>query len=457
MIDKTIAHIDAGKDRNTERLFEFLRMPSISTDPQRKADIRRSAEWVHKFFKDCGITADIIETAGHPSVIADTGPVDGDGPTVLVYGHYDVQPTGDEKLWHSPAFEPTVRDGRVYARGSADDKGQVFAHMLALESWRKTAGRTPVRVKYLIEGEEEIGSKNLPALIREHKDRLACQYVALSDTAKLDHRTPAITYGTKGLVYMEIRLTGPKQDMHSGAFGGTVVNPGNALAQIIHSMRDADNRVTIPGFYDDVRPLADEERKAFAQVPFKDEEYRQLVGAPALMNEKGYSVLECRWARPTLDVNGILGGFVGEGQSTIIPSKMMAKVSMRIVPDQDPEKIAAAFEKHVRAAAPKGVTVEVLNLSRAPAYMCPIDSPGMRAAAEAVEKGFGATPVRIREGGTLPILPLFKKELGAESIMMGFCTPDCNLHGPNEFFVLSDFLSGTKAAAHFLDCLSRAK
>lgn len=457
MLDQTIAYIDANRNRNTDRLLEMLRMPSISTDPDRKGDVRRCAEWVHNFFTGCGVKADIVETAGHPAVIADTGPADGKGPTVLIYGHYDVQPVGDASLWHSPAFEPTIRDGAVFARGSADDKGQVLCHLLALESWMKTAGRTPVRVKFLIEGEEEIGSKNLAGLITENRERLACDYVALSDTAKLDHKVPAITYGTKGLVYMEIRVTGPRQDLHSGAFGGTITNPGNALAQIIAALRDKNNRVAIPGFYNDVRPLTRKERAGFKKIPFKQGEYKKMVGSPALTCEKGFTVLECKWARPTLDVNGMSGGFIGEGQSTIIPAKMMAKVSMRIVPDQKPEKIRKAFEKAVKAAAPKGVKVEVMLHSMAAAYVSPLDSPGMRAAAKAVQAGFGRKPVFIREGGTLPILPLFKKELGAESLMMGFCTPDCNLHGPNEFFFLSDFHAGAKTAAHFLHHLHGAK
>jgi len=457
MIDKVIAHIEAQKSANVERLNELLRIPSISTDPARKGDTRKGAEWVHMVFAGCGIKSEIVETAGHPCVVADSGP-DGGGPTVLIYGHYDVQPTGDESLWKSPPFTPTIRDGAIYARGSADDKGQVLTHVFAAEAWKKVAGTLPIRVKFLIEGEEEIGSPNLDPIIQKLHDRLSCDYVALSDTPKFDMKTPAITYGTKGLIYKEIVVTGPKQNLHSGSYGGTLTNPGNAVAVIINSLRDSKtNRVTIPGFYDAVRPLTEDERKRMKALPFSEEEYRSGMGTPALTGEEGFSTLERRWARPTLDVNGMFGGFTGEGASTVIPAKVAAKVSMRIVPDQDPEKISQSFDQAVRAATPPGVKVEILNHSRASAYVSPMDTPGMKAAAAALKAGFGKDPVFIREGGTLPILPLFKKVLGAESLMLGFCMPDCNAHGPNEFFHVDDLHNGTKAAAHFLDQMAKAR
>jgi acetylornithine deacetylase/succinyl-diaminopimelate desuccinylase-like protein len=448
VIDKVIAHIDSEQKRSAERLLDFLRIPSISTDPARKADVARCANWVLAFFESCGIECALVETPGHPAVIADSGPAEGGGPIVLVYGHYDVQPTGDAKRWETPAFEPAIRNGNIYARGAADDKGQIFTHMLAAEAWKKTAGTLPIHVKFLIEGEEEIGSPNLGALIEKHRDRLTCDYVAISDTAKLDDGSPAITYGTKGLVYKEIHVFGPKQDLHSGSFGGTVENPGNALASIIHSLKDADHRVTIPGYYDDVRPVSDDERAGFARLPFREADYQKMVGSLALVGEKGFSILECRWARPTLDVNGIFGGFTGEGASTIIPAKMSAKVSMRIVPDQDPERISQAFDDAVQAATPPGVRVEIKTHANCAAYVSPLGSPGMDAAAKAVESGYGKRPVLIREGGSLPILPLFRSILGADSIMLGFAAPDANVHGPNEFFALADLHNGTKSAAH---------
>ena len=455
MIDKTVAYINKHADANVERLKELLRIPGISTDPTHKADIRTSAEWVLRVFSGCGIDAELVETAGHPCVIADTGPVDGGGPTVLVYGHYDVQPTGDESLWDSPAFEPTVRDGKIFARGAADDKGQALTHLLAAEAWMKTAGKTPIRVKFLIEGEEEIGSPNLGAIVEKFKDRLACHYVALSDTPKLNERTPAITYGTKGMVYKEIVVTGPSQNLHSGSFGGVITNPGNALARILDSLRDSDNRVTIPGFYDNVHAITDEETRRMDDVGFDERAFLQSMGAPALTGEAGFSTIERRWCRPTLDVNGLFGGYVGEGASTVIPAKVMAKVSMRIVPDQDAATISAAFDKAVRAGTPEGVNVEILNHNMAPAYVCPLDSAGIAAAERALEAGYGARPAFIREGGSLPILAIFKEQLGADSLMLGFCMPDCNAHGPNEYFGIDDFHNGTKSAAHLLAELAR--
>ncbi len=449
MIDKVIAHIDANRDASVERLNDFLRIQSISTDPSCDAESRRGAAWVKDVFTGCGLDTEIVETEKHPCVIADSGPAD--GPTVLIYGHYDVQPTGDESLWDSPPFEPTVRDGLLYARGSADDKGQVLAHMLAAESWMKTAGKLPIRVKFLVEGEEEIGSPNLEPVVRKLKDRLACDYVVLSDTPKFDRKTPAITYGTKGLIYKEITLTGPKQNLHSGSYGGTLMNPGNALAVIIAALKDGENRVTVPGFYDKVRPLTADEKEKIKELPFDEEGFRGSIGTPSLEGEAGYTTLERRWARPTLDVNGLLGGFTGEGASTVIPAKVMAKVSMRIVPDQVPAEISAAFDDAVRAATPKGVRLEIKTFADAAAYVSPIDSPGMAAAIEAVEAGFGKKPLFIREGGTLPILPLFKEVLGADSLMLGFCCPDCNAHGPNEWFALDDLHAGTKTSAHFLN------
>ncbi|MCH7592654.1 MAG: dipeptidase [Planctomycetes bacterium] len=454
--EQVTAYLDANKNANVDRLLDFLRIPSISTDPTHKKDLQTGAEWVNALFVGCGIKSEIVETPGHACVLADSGPADNGGPTILVYGHYDVQPTGDESLWHSPAFEPTIRDGVIYARGAADDKGQVFTHMLAAEAWMKTVGKLPIRVKFMIEGEEEVGSTNLEKLVRDRKDWLACDYVVLSDTPKFDTTTPAITYGTKGMVYKEIIVTGPKQNLHSGSFGGTLTNPGNALVGIIAAMRDDKNRVTIPGFYDDVRAIGDDERKQMNALPFDEAAYLAAMGAPSLHGEEGYTTIERRWARPTLDVNGMIGGFTGEGASTVIPAKVSAKVSMRLVPDQDHVKIAQAFEDFVRAAAPPGVGIEILDHTGCGPYVCPLDSPGMAAAADAVEAGYGQRPLFTREGGSLPILPLFKDVLGADSLMIGFCDPNCNAHGPNEFFAVSDLHAGAKTAAHLLARMAEA-
>ncbi len=455
MIDKVIAHIDANKDAYVNRLKEFLAIQSISTDPAHAGEVRKAGVWVHKLLAGCGIKSELVDTPRHPAVIAEGGPAA--GPAVLIYGHYDVQPTGDLSLWHSKPFEPTVKDGNIVARGAADDKGQVLVHLLAAEAWMKVAGKLPAHVKFLIEGEEEISSPNLEDVIRKNKDRLACDYIALSDTSKLNAETPAITYGTKGLVYKEVICTGPKQDLHSGAFGGTVSNPGNAVAALIAAMHDADRRVAIPGFYDDVHDLSDAEKKQLMALPFDEAKYKTTLGVAELAGERGYVTQLRKWVRPTCDVNGMFGGFTGPGASTIVPAKMTVKVSMRLVPDQNPEKISAAFDKFVRDNAPPGIKVEILNHGRCGAYVANLDSPGMRAAAAAVEAAYGKKPVFMREGGSLPILPMFKQVLGADSIMMGFCDPNCNLHGPNEWLALDDFHKGIKAAAHFMDKLAGAK
>lgn len=454
MLDQVLAHLDRNREANLGRLQEFLRIPSISTDPQAKPAIRQAAEWVLRFFRDCGIPAELHETPGHPAIVADTGPADRPGPVVLLYGHYDVQPTGDLKLWQSPPFEPSIRNGRLYARGSADDKGQVLTHMLGAEAWKKVAGKLPIRVKFLIEGEEEIGSSNLRSLMEKLREQLACDYVCLSDTAKFSVEVPAITYGTKGLLYKEVTYYGARNDLHSGTFGGSIPNPGNALAELIARMKDATGRVTIPGFYDRVVECTKQERDSIASLPFDEAAYQKEIGAGALSGEAGYSTLERRWVRPTLDVNGLLCGFTGEGSMTVLPAKAMAKVSMRLVPNQDPSEISAAFDRFVKEQTPAGIRFEIKEFASCGAYMCPLDNIGLQKALKAVEAGFGVKPALIREGGSLPILPMFKKLLGAESIMLGFCLPTCNAHGPNEFMVVEDYYAGARTAAHLLHQLA---
>ena len=450
MIESVLARLDEHRAAHLDQLLELLRLPSVSTDPERAGDVRRTATFLADWLGEAGFEAQVVATDGHPCVLADGGPAQQDGPVLLLYGHYDVQPAGDPSLWTSPAFEPTVRNGKLYARGSADDKGQVFAQLCALRAWREVAGQLPVPVRILIEGEEEIGSGHLQGVLEAQRDRLACDYVVISDTAKFDVDIPALTTGTRGLVYKEIVVRGPKHDLHSGGFGGTIANPGNALAAILASLHDSQRRVTIPGFYDQVRPLSPKERTEVASLPFDDEAYRKGVGVPALVGEAGYSTLERQWARPTLDVNGLHGGFTGAGASTIIPASAMAKVSMRIVPDQEPERISAAFDAAVRAAAPRGVTVDIHTHALAEPYLSPQNTVGMSAAVRALERGFGTTPAFARSGGTLPILALFKRILGADSLLMGFCTPDCNAHGPDEFLAVSDFEAGARTAACFL-------
>jgi acetylornithine deacetylase/succinyl-diaminopimelate desuccinylase-like protein len=444
-----LKYIDQHEQDFVKRLNTLLRIPSISTLSEHQADVRKACDFVKDQLTQAGLQTTVLETKRHPSVFADTGPAK--GPTVLIYGHYDVQPTGDEKLWKSPPFEPTLRDGAIFARGSADDKGQFLCHTLAAEAWLKSGQRPRCRLKFLIEGEEEIGSPNLEPLVRENRERLACDLVVISDTAKLSREKPAITYGTKGLVYKEIRLYGPSQNKHSGVFGGTMANPGNALAGLIAAMHDSRRKVAIPDFYKDVADMSADERKAIAALPFDEKQYLRDLGSPSLVGEEGYSTLERRWARPTLDVNGLFGGYAGEGAMTIIPAMCGAKVSMRIVPNQTAEKISKMFDDFVRARCPDSVRLEIETHSGADPWAAPLDLPALKAARRAVAQGFGVEPAMIREGGTIPIMVLFKKHLGADSVLLGFSDPNCNLHGPNEFFHVSDFMAGIRTAAYFLE------
>jgi len=438
-----------------EDLMTFLRFPTISTEPEHAEDMRRCALWIRDQLAAAGLEAEILATAGHPAVFADTGPV-ADAPTFLVYGHYDVQPVGDLGLWKSPPFEPAVREGAIYARGSADDKGQVMAHVTALRCWKDAGRPWPVRIKLLIEGEEEIGSKNLSGLIEASRDRLACDYVLISDTAKLNAETPALTCSTRGLVYKQIVVDGPGHDLHSGVYGGAVANPANVLATIIASLHDDRRRVTIPGFYDEVMSLSSEQQQRLAEHAISDTELLEATGSPAPYGEEGRSSAERCGVRPALDVNGIISGYTGEGSATIIPSRAMAKMSMRLVPHQDPERVSAAFDEAMRRVTPPAVRLTITTSSTCEAYLSPPDSPGMRAARQALTETFGREAVLTHEGGTLPILPLFKKVLGADSLLMGFAMPNCNLHSPNEFFHIRDLELGVSSLLRFIELAGTA-
>lgn len=455
-VQPALTAFDRQRKALLDDLFAFLRFPTISAQPAHAGDMLRCAQWLAAQLESAGLAAEVVRTAGHPVVFADSGPVKEDSPamTLLVYGHYDVQPVGDEKLWDSPPFEPTIRDGAIFARGSADDKGQVMTHVAALRCLHGAGVRLPVRIKLLIEGEEEIGSPNLPGFVREHRERLACDYVVLSDTAKHDAATPALAYSSRGLVYKQIAVEGPARDLHSGQYGGAVANPANVLAAIIASLHDEKRRVTIPGFYDDVLPLSEAERPRLTEQDPGDEELKKSTGAPAPYGEAGYSSLERRCARPTLDVNGLWSGYTGDGSATIIPARAMAKVSMRLVANQDPDRISQAFDEAVRRACPPAVRLQIATFGTCGAYVAPTDSPGMRAARQALAEAYGRPAILTREGGTLPILPLFKQVLGADSLMLGFAMPDCNLHSPNEFFHVSDFETGTRCVLHFLGRIS---
>jgi acetylornithine deacetylase/succinyl-diaminopimelate desuccinylase-like protein len=451
-VESALAWFDRNRDQFLLDLFTLLRFESISTQPEKKEQMTRCADWLRKQLVDTGFEAQVMPTDGHPVVFADSGPVNGeDTPTLLFYGHYDVQPIGNVKLWTAPPFEPTIRNGAIYARGAADDKGQLMTHLAAIQSWRNGVGSLPVRIKFLLEGEEEIGSPNTPAFVRQNRDLLACDYVVISDSAKHDAETPAIPYATRGLLYKQITVSGPARDLHSGHYGGAVANPANVLAKLLASLHDKHNRVTVPGFYDDVHELTEREKQEMARIATGDSELLSATGSPAPFGEEGYTSDERRTARPTLDINGLLSGFTGEGAATIVPAQAAAKVSMRLVPDQDPDKISRRFDQFLQEQCPDAVSLNIEIHSACKAYMAPTDSPGLRAAAEALRESYGRDPVLCREGGTLPILPVFKETLGADSLLIGFALPECNLHSPDEFFMQSDFETGTRCILRFLN------
>jgi acetylornithine deacetylase/succinyl-diaminopimelate desuccinylase-like protein len=376
-------------------------------------------------------------------------------PTALVYGHYDVQPAEPLELWTTGPFDPTVRNGELYARGAVDDKGQVFMHLKALEAHLKTTGRLPVNVRLLVEGEEEIGSPNLDPFILQHKDTLRADVVVISDTAMIAKDAPGVTVGLRGLVYFQIDVEVAKSDLHSGGFGGAVENPAMALAQLLSKLKDRHGRITIPGFYDDVRKLPAEERRALARLPFSEKKFQKDLGAPALFGEKGFTTLERLWARPTLEVNGIYSGFIGEGAKTVLPCRAMAKISMRLVPNQDPAKIARLFVRHVKHIAPKTVRLKVTEVSgRGTPWLVPTDHPSLQAVARAIEKGFGKKPVYTRTGGTIPVVATLDRLLKAPILLMGIGLPDENAHAPNEKLDLDNLHHGMLSAAYLFEELA---
>lgn len=447
-------YIDQNKDKFIDELFELLRIPSVSTDSSKKGDIQDAAEFLIEQLKDLDLdTVKLYDTPGNPIVYAEHCPHD-DRPTVLIYGHYDVQPSDPDELWDTPAFEPTVKDGLIYARGASDDKGQAFTHVKALEAYIKTGQELPVNVKLILEGEEEIGSPNLVPFILEHRDMLKCDMVLISDTAMFAEDQPSITYGLRGLAYMEMEVVGPNRDLHSGVYGGAVENPANVLCEIIAKMKDEDGVIQIPGFYDKVVPLTEADREAFAQLPFDEEEYKKTLDIKAVHGEKGYSTLERSAARPTLDVNGIWGGYMKEGAKTVLPSKANAKVSMRLVPDQEPKEIARLFKEYVESIAPDTVKVTVTEHHGGHASVTDLDFYGLKAGAKAFEEIYDTEALFSREGGSIPIVADFKKVLGVESILMGFGLTSNAIHSPNENFAIKDFYRGIKTSAKFLELLN---
>ncbi|MFM7773875.1 MAG: dipeptidase [Candidatus Kapaibacterium sp.] len=450
-----LSYLDAHKERSVHELQELLRIPSISTEPDYAPEVQRCAEWLRGHLTGIGMeNVSVFETPGHPIVYADWLHAGADKPTVLVYGHYDVQPVDPLNLWTNPPFEPTVRDGKVFARGAVDDKGQIFLHVKALQSLLATNSALPVNVKIIFEGEEEIGSINLESFLEEHKELLACDSVMISDTSMVQKGMPSIVYSLRGLCYMEVRVTGPNRDLHSGSFGGAVQNPLNALGTIIARLKDVDGRIAIPGFYDDVIDLTVEERSEISRVAFDDEGFRKDLDIDAIVGEKGYTPRECLGARPTLDVNGMIGGFTGTGAKTVLPSKAMAKISMRLVANQRTEDIARKFTEYVRSIAPVGVTVEVENLHGADPVLVPRQGAAMRAAEKALTQVFGTPPVYMREGGSIPITLLFQSILGAPTVLMGFGLHTENAHSPDEHFDLENFHAGMRASVLFYHALA---
>ncbi|KGQ22945.1 dipeptidase [Thermus filiformis] len=432
-----------------DALFEFLSIPSVSTDPARKEDVRRAALWLGGRLEALGFQVEVAETPGHPIVFAEKR-VSDRAPTLLIYGHYDVQPPEPLELWETPPFVPTLKDGRIYARGASDDKGQLYAHVAAVEALGEAL---PVNVKFLVEGEEEIGSPHLPAYVWENRDRLRADAVLVSDGAMFAPHTPTLTYGLRGLVYLEVLLEGAARDLHSGVYGGAAPNPLQALAWMAARLKGEDHRVRIPGFYDRVRPVSQEEKALWPQVD--EEAFKASVGLEALWGEEEYSLLERLWTRPTLDLNGAYGGFQGEGSKTVIPARAGFKFSMRLVPDQDPEEVAARAEDYLRSIAPLGIRVRVLRHGLGRPVLTDPQSLPMRLAAEALEEVWGRKPVYTREGGSIPIVAELVEALKAPVVLMGFGLNDDNLHAPNEKLDLVNFEKGIAASQAFLRRLSR--
>jgi acetylornithine deacetylase/succinyl-diaminopimelate desuccinylase-like protein len=454
-MDLALHEARAAREAAVERMLDLLSIPSVSTASSHREDVQHAARWLAERLREAGMAeVRIDQTAGHPVVYGER--VVGDGrPTVLIYGHYDVQPPDPLAAWHTPPFEPVVRDDIVFARGSADDKGQLLAHVEALGAWHR-AGGPPTDVKVVFEGEEEIGSPHLAPWLREHAAQLQADVAVISDSAMVARGVPSIVYGLRGLAYMEIEVQGPRHDLHSGQYGGAVLNPAGALARILAALQDENGTILIPGFYDAVRPLQDDERAALAKVPVDMAAFRAAAGDAGGWGEPGYSIKERIGARPSLDINGLHSGWTGEGAKTVLPERASAKVSMRLVPDQDPEDVARAFEAHVRDVAPAGVHVEVRSLHGAVPAAVSRDIPAMAAAARAYEIGFGRAPVFTREGGSIPVVADFETVLGLPTILMGFGLPDDNLHGPNEKFELAQFYGGIDTAVAFHATLAAA-
>ncbi len=448
-------YINENRGRYIEELKELLRIPSVSAESEHKGDMMKAAEYISAKLKVAGLTkVKIHKTPGHPIVYGEWLGAPGK-PTVLIYGHYDVQPTGDPALWKSDPFDPVIIGDKIFARGATDDKGQLYIHIKSVEACFKANGTLPLNVKFLIEGEEEVGSENLEPFIIANKKMLACDSVLISDTSLYSPGLPTLTYGLRGLCYMEVEVVGPDKDLHSGSYGGAVANPVNVLAKMIASLHDKNGKVNIPGFYDGILQLSKQERENFKKLKFSEKAYMKEVGVKELAGEKGYTTLERQWARPTLDCNGIIGGYTGEGAKTIIPSKASSKISMRLVSNQDPKKIEKLFTAHIKAIAPKSVKVTVKALHGGYPVITPIDGKATIAASIAMERAFGKKTVYMREGGSIPVVATFANELKAPAVLMGLGLNSENLHSPNEHFSLTHFMLGIKSSVYFFEEFSK--
>jgi acetylornithine deacetylase/succinyl-diaminopimelate desuccinylase-like protein len=452
-----LKYIESEKDRYLSELITFLKIPSISGLKEHNKDTARAAEWLTDHLKNIGIeSARMFETDGHPIVYGEWLNLP-NAPTVLIYGHYDVQPVDPLELWSSKPFDPIIKDGKIWGRGTSDDKGQVFTHIKSIEAFLKIAGKLPLNIKLLIEGEEEAGSSHLEGFIRENREMLAADAVLISDTEWFADGIPSICYALRGIAFVEVKVIGPNRDLHSGTFGGAVDNPINVLCSMINKLKSNAGVIQIPGFYDDVSELTQEEREGFKELPFDEEKYMKDLGVKALNGEIGYTTLERTWARPSLDINGIKGGFIGEGAKTVLPSHASAKISMRLVPDQDPKDISYKIATFLKQIAPKTVKVEVNLLHGGKPVIAPRDHNAVKAGMAALEEAFGKKAVFMREGGSIPITEVFSSVLGAPSVLMGLGLPGDNIHSPNENFDLENFYGGITASAIFMSRFSETE
>ena len=457
-MQRVIDYLEQNESRFVSELCEYLRFPSVSAQPKHRRDMQACAGWVVKHCRQIGLEARLCSTPGHPIVVAKTPRVKAKGrrrPHFVVYGHYDVQPPEPLDLWKSPPFEPRIADGVLYARGASDNKGQNLAHLKAVEAYLKTGTELPCDITFVIEGEEEVGSSSLAAFLRKHRAELACDAIVISDTGMPTPKHPALTYALRGIIGLEVTLRGPSRDLHSGIFGGTVDNPAMALCQLLGKLRDGNGRVTIPGFYEGVQPLSAYERKQFARLPFNTREYQKFLGVPKLFGERGFTPIEQRSTRPTLEINGLTSGYQGEGSKTIVPAWASAKITVRLVPKQNPARVMKRIGRHLEKLCPRTVRLETEWGQGAEPYLVSPTGPQAQAALRALKLAFGREPVLMREGGSIPIVNDFKKILHADSLLLGLALPDCNAHSPNETFHLSCFAKGQLMAAHLWQELSK--